>query len=264
MIRVRPATLSTHALERRPPVVAVLDHAGDRALIGFGLALAHGRRTRLRAWALHGRGEDLPLPLKMAMFGLDPRNEADRAVRHLVGSARTGAHVAVRVLGDDDALAAQALRLAALDPGTPLIAGAVRGRPRPDTDRLRPLLDAHRGPIVVLDAPAPADAPAFAEILAVLPDRGTPGHDVAAAQAAALERGYPTYAPRGLHRAAELEVAAKDCTPDVLTLIGLPSHRSLGPLNGRTGPLSTLSPGPVAVVVPPGPESAATAARLLK
>jgi hypothetical protein len=228
--------------------------------MGIALAFAHGHGTRLRAWALHGPGEGLPLPLKMALFGLDPRSEADRAIRHLVDSARRGAHVAVRVISDDDAVAVQAKLLSTLSDGALLIVARVRAGAPLELDRIAPLLAAHPGPLIALDVPR---TPAPTEILAILPGPQTPGFALAARQADALDRLYPTFRPRGIDRLDSLEVVAKDCTPEVLTLIGLPSARSLGPLKGLGGPLETLSPGPVAVIIPPGPEASGTLGRLM-
>jgi len=252
--------LNTRHLELRPPVVLVLPHAADRPLVGIALALANGRRTRLRTLALHGQGEDLPVPLRMAMFGLDPRSEADRAIRHLVDSARRGAHVAVRVIRDDAAVATQVALLDELDPETPLVVGRVRGGAPLELDRLEPLVRAHRGPVIALDVPPSGPAPS--DLLAVLPPRDAPGWAPAVAQTDALERSYATFRPDGIGRLSDLEVVAKDCTAEVLTLIGLPSTGALGPLSGLKGRLDSLFAGPVAVVIPPGPEAWRTVGRL--
>ncbi|MCP4870192.1 MAG: hypothetical protein GY898_15920 [Proteobacteria bacterium] len=259
MIRAVPRPLNTRRLELAPPILTLLPHADDRPVVGIALALAHGLRCRVRALALHGPGEDLPLPLKMALFGLDPRSEADRAIRHLVDSARRGAHVAVRVIKDDDGVAAQAAVAQALPDGVPLVVGRVRGGHPLELERLTPVLEAHGGPFVVVDVPR---GPAPAEILAVLPGPKAPGYPAASEAVDALERGYPTFRPKALVRPDDLEVAAKDCAPETLMVVGLPSHRGLGPLAGREGRLDTLSPGPVAAIIPPGPEASRTVGRL--
>ena len=106
-------------------------------------------------------------------------------------------------------------------------------------------------------------APAPAEVLAVLPGVETPGFGPAAATVDALELSYPTFRPKGLFRPEDLEVAAKDCAPETLTVVGLPSSNGLGPLAGWEGRLGRLSPGAVAVMIPPGPEACRTVGRLL-
>ena len=220
-------------------------------MVRTALALAHGLDSRVRAFALHARGEELPLPLRIALFGLDPRNEADRAIRHLVEGATRGQHVPIRTLsGDAEQMAEHAASLTTAGPDATLIVGAVAEGGRPEPDALRALCDAWTGRLIVLWERAGGT---FTEVLGVVPKNHAPGREPCEHLLRALERCYPVFRHPQVRSSSDLEVAAKDCTEDVLALIGLPSSNNAGPLTPWAGRLGDLSRGPVAAVVPRGP-----------
>ncbi len=252
VIRFPKARHDTAAAEQAPSVCVVLPSADDRAMVRTALAVAHGLGSQVRAFALHGRGEELPLPLRMALFGLDPRNEADRAIRHLVDTAARGQHTAIRTLtGDAEQMAAHAATVAAAGPRATLIVGAVHDGRRPEPAALAALCEAWTGRLVVLWDRAGGT---FSEVLGVLPPNDAPGREPCEHLLRAVERCYPVFRHPRVRSSSDLEVAAKDCTEDVLAVIGLPTASDPGVLKPWAGRLGDLARGPVGVVVPRGPE----------
>ncbi len=237
MIRFQEPTLSERRTEGHLSIAVVLPHAHDRPLLRTALAMAHARRGRLRAFARHEPGEDLPAPLRLQLYGLWTLSEADKAIRHLVDSAIYGAHVAVQPLGLDGGQT----RVHGLGEQVALVTGWVRGRGRLENDQLRALLIGHPGDAAVV---ADQNGRAFSEVLAL--------GEGAALQAMArpLAACYPVFevpAPD----AAAAKAALADATADTLVLLGLPPD-GLGPFEAWRGRLEEASSGTVAAVLPRG------------
>lgn len=248
MIRYDTTPLSTRSIEDRPTVAVVLPHAHDRPLVRTAMAVAQARRGRLRAFALHAPGEELPPSLRLQLYGLWTASEADRAIRHLVDSAIYGARTPIQTLelgGGEHAVHD-------LGQATPLLTGWVRGRARLEPDELRALLLRHPGDAALV---ADGNGPAFSEVLAL--GAGAP----LAAIARPLGACYPLFEVPAPDARAVRE-ALSDATPRTLVLLGLPPG-GLGPFAGFAGALEDAAPGTVAAVLPRGDRRAATLDALL-
>jgi hypothetical protein len=260
MNRVAPGKLDGRADELAPPVVVLLPHAQDRPLVRSALTLAHGLGTRVRAYAFHTPGDHLPGRVRSGLYGSRLRSEADRAIQHLVDSAVAGAHVPVRRLPDTpEEQTGEMERVQALGREAVLIVGLVPDGAKPEPERLRPMVETHQGPVVVLfDRVAP-----FSEVLAVTPPEDSYARDVFARLAYGLERACPVFWRHNVVRIDELELAAADATAEQLTLVAAPAPGDLGPLEQLEEPHS-FGPGPLAVLFPKDPGRADLVAKLLE
>jgi hypothetical protein len=252
VIRVGPRVVDSHAAERRAPVLLLVPDVEDRALVRTGLAVAAGMRTRLRCWALREPGEDLPVALRVALYGLAARSEADRAVRQMVDAAVRGAHVATRPMGADDEEARREIAVIhGAGAGAPLLCGWTAGGPGPEPERLRRAALPHPGALIVV---RDVETATFSEVLALDPcDDGSSARDALVEAARCLERGYPLWRRRTTEP-RELASALRDCRETTLALVSLDGERGLSLLGswGRDGGLETLVPGTLAFVLPRG------------
>gem|GEM_PF-2172280 len=226
----------------------VLPDPEDRELVQFGLALSHGDDTRLRAWTFHHPGGDLHPALRIALFGMAARSEADRAIRHLVDSASRGAHVPVRPFSrDPEERAAERAQLAELPEAGVLVVGRVRGRGGVDMDEVMSLAAAHSGPTVVVVA---RRGPAFREVLATsCADHDDPAHQALVKAIAALEMAYPTFRVRHQTRGRMGEALA-DARAATLVFAAVDDDGLYGTLEDDE-PLWDRHPGTTALMFPP-------------
>ena len=240
--------LSRHVDERPAPIVLVLPTPDVRAPIRTALSLARGRRTRLRALSLTRPGEGLPAELRIALFGLGVRNEADRAIAHLVQSAVRGSHVAVKPVAElEQERLREAHELGELPSDAPLIVAWSRGGPLPRADRLEPLLRAFGGPIVLL---VDSDGPLPVEVLGLMPHVDAPGYGPVRTLLDDLERTLPVF------EVPEANAGAA---------VGDSNHRTL--VLGSLPPKSELEsavPGRLALVLPPAEGRADQALALIE
>jgi hypothetical protein len=211
------------------------------------MALANARRGRLRAFALHAPGEDLPAPLRLQLYGLWTASEADLAIRHLIDSAINGAQTAVQTLKPGEGGG-----LPRFDVAVPLVAGWVRGRTQAPRSDIVDLLTRHGGDAVFV---ADHAGRAFSEVLAL-------GKGAAlAAIARPLGACYPLFeVPAPNAKAARKALA--DASKDTLVLLGLPGI-GLGPFAEWAGCLQDAAPGTVGAVLPRGGERRAVLEALL-
>ena len=209
--------LSEHTLEQRASLHVVLPTHDCRAPLRTATSLALGLGAELRASCLVAPGERLPPELRIALYGLAARGDAERAVRHLVRSAVVGAHVPVRPLPvDPDERRAFAACFGS--PELPLVVGWSRGGPLPLLDRLPDVLTPWSGPIVVL---LDDDGPVPTEVLGLA--LGGTAHPAVAATGVllrGLERALPVFRVAAT-RAAEARAALRDCTPRTLVLAAM-------------------------------------------
>lgn len=212
-------------------MVAVVPSVGDRALLRTALALAHGANRRLRALALHDPADDLPLPLRIQLYGLTVRSQADVALRHVVAQAFHGQRLDVRAI-DPIEHKGDSAAVHALGPDALLVLGMTKdGTPR--LSALQVLADGHPGTVVLL---ADSGGPAFEEVLSI---EGDPDSQPALASIRhALETCYPVFTAR---KAAS---ALPDCTARTLVITGA-GEPPLGIARWWGA-----APGPVAVVLP--------------
>jgi len=212
----------THRLDERPlTLLLVLPTDQDRAPLRTALSIATGHRGRIRALCLSRPGEALPPELRIALYGLSGRSEADLAIQHLVASSNRGAHVIISpVASDEEELLAEARQLAGLDPGMPLVVGWSRTGPLPRIDRLRPLVDAFKGPVVLL---VDDDGPLPTEVLGLLPAPKVPEHAAVQTIVRDLERTLPAF----FVREDQARAAVADCTAQTLVVAGLPPGTEL-------------------------------------
>jgi hypothetical protein len=239
----------THHLDERPlTLVLVLPTDQDRAPLRTALSIATGHRGRLRALCLSRPGESLPPELRIALYGLSGRSEADLAIQHLVASSNRGAHVIVSpVATDEDERLAEAKQLGELDPNVPLVVGWCRTGPLPRIDRLRHLVEAFKGPVVLL---VDDDGPLPTEVLGLLPAPEAPGHATVRTIVRDLERTLPAF----VMREEEARAAVADCTPNTLVVAGLPPRSDL----------ESAVPGRLALVLAPSEQRSKLVVELIE
>ena len=239
---IRP--LSQRVGERHPRLVLIVPTPDARAPIRTALSLTAGG-GRLRTISLTRAGDGLPPELRIALFGLSARSEADRAIQHLVDSATRGAHVAPEPIPEHEQDLLQfAHALGQLPEDIPLLVSWTRGGALPDPERLRPLLDAWRGPIV-LHVDAGPDL--STEVLGLMPDGEALGPVVALLES--FERTLPVFrVPESNARAA-----VGDCSPRTLVVAALPPRSDL----------ESAVPGRLLLVIPATAERLARAEQVL-
>lgn len=239
--------------ELRPPVVVILPESDHRPLIGAGLALAHGLRTRLHACSFHEPGDDLPRALKAQAFGGRAPTEADRAIHHLVRSATRGARVAVRRLPSrPESLRAAVEPIHAGGADSLLVVGRLRSAEPPEEERLRLVVQDHPGPVLAMIS---GDVP-MAQVVAVTPPEGSTTCDLFARVAYALERSYPVYFRQGVEDAIDLGEVLDQAGLDQLVLVTVPGPDGPGPASLLADPHELAGRGAVAVILPPFPARA--------
>ena len=235
-----PQRLSHRLDERALALVLVLPTDQDRAPLRTALSVATGRRGRIRALCLSHSGEGMPTELRIAMFGLAGLSEADLAIQHLIASATRGAHQIVSPLPDpEDERLTTAQGLGDLPPNVLLVVGWTRGGPLPRADRLRPLIAAHRGDVVIL---VDADGPLPREVLGLLPPPGDPARGSVLGLVQDLERTLPAF----LVPEAKARGAIGDCTDATLVVAALPPQTDL----------ESAVPGRVALLLSPADDRA--------
>lgn len=238
--------LSEHTAERAVHLHLVIGEPDDVAPIRTALALGAGR---VRVLGLRRPGEDLPVELRIARYGLGVRRDADRAVERLVNEASDGARVSVASLPADEAgVRAVAERLAAASLALPLVVGWTRHGPLPPVDRLRPLVEGCPGAVALLLDDA---GPPFEEVLGL---RGGADDDPAVPPAGqllrALERSRPAFRVHA-GKASAARAALGDA--GVRTLVILPVTDPVpGGLLDDVAALESATRGPLLVVFAPG------------
>lgn len=260
MTQATPDRLDQRSEELRPPVVVVLPESDHRALIGVGLALSHGLRTRLHACTFHDPGDDLPLGLRAQAFGGRVPSEADRAIHQLVQDASRGARVAVRRLPSGPAALRSAVEpIHALGPEALLVVGRLRSAEAPGEERLRAVVEGHLGPVVALVS----GGTPMAEVVAVTPSEGATTCDLFARVAYALERSYPVYFRQGVEDAIDLGEVLDQASLDQLVLVTVAGPDDPGPASLLADPHEIAGRGAVAVVLPAWPGRAGLVVGLL-
>jgi hypothetical protein len=244
-----PQPKTTRRVEQRSPILAVLPRPDDREFLQFALALSHGDHRRLHAWTFHQSGSGLHPALRIALYGMAARTEADRAIRHLIESASRGAHVPVRPFSSNAEDRTTELKgLAALPKDTPLVVGRMRGAAGVDLDATQPLAANHPGPVIVWIG---RRGPPLHEVLAT----SSAPHEDRAHQAlvqsiAALERAYPTFRVR-LKGRDDLKRAVADAQAVTLLFAAVDDDGLFGTLAAKT-PLWERHAGTTALLFPPG------------
>jgi len=236
--------LSEHDAERGPHLHLLLGEPDDVAPIRTALALGAGR---LRVVGLRRRGEDLPVELRIARFGLGVRREADRAVERLVTEASDGARVPVLGLPtDEDARARLASKLG--EQPLPVVLGWTRHGPLPPVDRLRELLSGCDASVALLLDDA---GPPFEEVLGL---RAGDDDDPAVAPAGlllrALERARPAFRVHATD-ARKAKAALGDAGVRTLVLVPVTDPVAGGLLDAPEA-LESTTRGPLLLVFAPG------------